>query len=60
MSEDRVLVEQHGRVLKIVNNDPKTRKEANTSLTLVECVNSVFDLVGARTPNCHHCHKTIQ
>ena len=25
MSEDRVLVEQHGRVLKVVNNDPKTR-----------------------------------
>ena len=25
MSEDRVLVERHGRVLKVVNNDPKTR-----------------------------------
>ncbi|MFK7942379.1 MAG: oxepin-CoA hydrolase, alternative type [Paracoccaceae bacterium] len=25
MSEDRILVERHGRVLKAVNNDPKTR-----------------------------------
>lgn len=24
MSEDRVLVERHGRVLKVINNDPKT------------------------------------
>ncbi|MEM6621817.1 MAG: enoyl-CoA hydratase family protein [Pseudomonadota bacterium] len=25
MSEDRIIVERHGRVLKAVNNDPKTR-----------------------------------
>ncbi len=25
MSEDRILVEHHGRVLKVVNNDPKTK-----------------------------------
>ncbi|MEM7745680.1 MAG: enoyl-CoA hydratase family protein [Pseudomonadota bacterium] len=25
MSEDRILVERHGRVLKVVNNDPKTK-----------------------------------
>lgn len=30
MSEDRVLVEQHGRVLKIVNNDPKTRNSLSS------------------------------
>ena len=25
MSEDRIITERHGRVLKAVNNDPKTR-----------------------------------
>ncbi|MEL6998434.1 MAG: enoyl-CoA hydratase family protein [Pseudomonadota bacterium] len=25
MADDRVLIERHGRVLKVVNNDPKTR-----------------------------------